>query len=100
MGKIFNMKTHILLIHVELATRTKCYFVSSKEYDIFIKMCHATQMLSIDDMFVSKGSFYIMTLIKRHHHDNRSVYCIPLTPHFYIEKLGFTGVYIFFLFLL
>ena len=24
----------------------------------------------------------------------------PLTPHFYIVKLGFTGVYIFFLFLL
>ena len=24
----------------------------------------------------------------------------PLTPHFYIEKLGFTGVYIIFLFLL
>ena len=24
----------------------------------------------------------------------------PLTPHFYIIKLGFTGVYIFFLFLL
>ena len=24
----------------------------------------------------------------------------PLTPHFYIAKLGFTGVYIFFLFLL
>ena len=24
----------------------------------------------------------------------------PLTPHFYIEKLGFTVVYIFFLFLL
>ena len=24
----------------------------------------------------------------------------PLKPHFYIEKLGFTGVFIFFLFLL
>ena len=24
----------------------------------------------------------------------------PLTPHFYVVKLGFTGVYIFFLFLL
>ena len=24
----------------------------------------------------------------------------PLTPHFYIVKLGFTGVYMFFLFLL
>ena len=24
----------------------------------------------------------------------------PLTPHFYIVKLGFTGVYFFFLFLL
>ena len=24
----------------------------------------------------------------------------PITPHFYIVKLGFTGVYIFFLFLL
>ena len=24
----------------------------------------------------------------------------PLTPHFYIVKMGFTGVYIFFLFLL
>ena len=27
-------------------------------------------------------------------------YVYPLTPHFYIVKLGFTGVYIFFLFLL
>ena len=25
---------------------------------------------------------------------------VPLTPHFYIVKLGFTGVYIIFLFLL
>ena len=27
-------------------------------------------------------------------------YVHPLIPHFYIVKLGFTGVYIFFLFLL
>ena len=31
---------------------------------------------------------------------SNSVYEHPLTPHFYIVKLGFTGVYIFFLFLL
>ena len=34
------------------------------------------------------------------HQDNISVYCISLTPHFYKEKLGFTGVFIIFLFLL
>ena len=34
------------------------------------------------------------------HHENKSVKEHPLTPHFYIVKLGFTGVNIFFLFLL
>ena len=29
-----------------------------------------------------------------------SVKCIPLEPHFYIVKLGYAGVYLFFLFLL
>ena len=29
-----------------------------------------------------------------------SVQCIPLKPHFYIVKLGYAGVYLFFLFLL
>ena len=29
-----------------------------------------------------------------------SVICIPLIPHFYIVKLGYAGVYLFFLFLL
>ena len=29
-----------------------------------------------------------------------SVKCIPLTPHFYIVKRGFTGVYIFLIFAL
>ena len=29
-----------------------------------------------------------------------SVTCIPLKPHFYIAKLGYAGVYLFFLFLL
>ena len=33
-------------------------------------------------------------------HANMSVYCIPLTPNFYIVKLGFTGVYIIFSLLL
>ena len=37
---------------------------------------------------------------KTFHHENMSVYCLPLTPHFNIGKLGFTGVYIIFLFLL
>ena len=34
------------------------------------------------------------------HQDNMSVCFIPLTFHFYIVKLGFTGVYIILLFLL
>ena len=34
------------------------------------------------------------------HHDNMSVKSIPLKPNFYIEKLGYAGVYLFFLFLL
>ena len=29
------------------------------------------------------------------HHNNISVYCRPLTPHFYIVKVGLTGVYFF-----
>ena len=33
-------------------------------------------------------------------HANMSVKCIPLTSHFYIVKVGFTGVFIIFLFLL
>ena len=34
------------------------------------------------------------------HQENMSVQYIPLKPHFYIVKLGFAGVYLFFLFLL
>ena len=33
------------------------------------------------------------------HHDNMSVKCRPLIPHFYIVKLGSIRVYLFFLFL-
>ena len=32
-----------------------------------------------------------------HHHENILYYFDPLKPHFYIVKLGFTGVYIIFL---
>ena len=35
-----------------------------------------------------------------YHQENLSVQCIPLEPHFYIVKLGYAGVYLFFLFLL
>ena len=34
---------------------------------------------------------------KAEHHENMPIYFDPLKPHFYIEKLGFTGVYIIFL---
>ena len=34
------------------------------------------------------------------HQENKSVHKNPLKPHFYIVKLGFAGVYLFFLFLL
>ena len=33
------------------------------------------------------------------HQENMSVQYIPLIPHFYIEKLGYAGVYLVFLFL-
>ena len=36
-------------------------------------------------------------LKKKKHQDNMSVRFFPLTPHFCIVKLGFTGVYIIFL---
>ena len=35
-------------------------------------------------------------LIKSYHHENLSINFDPLKPHFYIVKLGFTGVYIIF----
>ena len=38
--------------------------------------------------------------IKMFHHENTPNNFNPLKPHFYIVKLGFTGVYIIFLFLL
>ena len=34
------------------------------------------------------------------HHENTYIKFHPFKPHFYIVKLGFTGVYIIFLFLL
>ena len=37
-------------------------------------------------------------LFSRDQHANHSVYVDPLTPHFYIVKLEFTGVFIYFLF--
>ena len=39
-------------------------------------------------------------LMSDYHQENMSVKCIPLIPHFFIVKLGFAGVYLFFLFLL
>ena len=41
-----------------------------------------------------------MVCIKILHQEIMSVRCIPLEPHFYIAKLGYRGVYLFFLFLL
>ena len=35
---------------------------------------------------------------RKNHHATMSVDCRPLTPHFYIEKLGLTGVIHYFLF--
>ena len=34
------------------------------------------------------------------HQDNMSVKCIPRIPHLYIVKLGYAGVYLFFVLLL
>ena len=34
------------------------------------------------------------------HQENMSMQYIPLIPHIYIAKLGYAGVYVFFLFLL
>ena len=34
------------------------------------------------------------------HQENKSMKRYPLEPHFYVVKLGFTGVYQFFLFML
>ena len=51
---------------------------------------------------------YILTLLGNRQFDRIAAICIritclfvlyPLSPHFYIVKLGFTGVYIIFLFL-
>ena len=41
-----------------------------------------------------------LCLYKVKHQENMSVTCIPLEPYFYITKLGYAGVYLFFLFFL
>ena len=43
---------------------------------------------------MSKGIFSDAVV---HHHENMPIYFDPLKPHFYIVKLGFTGVFIIFL---
>ena len=48
-------------------------------------------------------SSFFLSIAPSYHHAYMSVSSTvvhPLTPHFYIVKLGFTGVYIIFIFLL
>ena len=53
---------------------------------------HLDEMISDDDM----GPYFLIHYITKTSLCNEH----PLTPHFHIVKVGFTGVYIFFLFLL
>ena len=51
---------------------------------------------------MKKVSDHFTTWFDPQHQENMSVHIYPLIPHFYIEKLGYAGVYmyLFFLFLL
>ena len=50
--------------------------------------------------FIDSYRVEMSNIVRGSHQDNMSVPFIPLTPHIYIVKMGFTGVYIIFLFLL
>ena len=46
------------------------------------------------------GNIFTLTLFDQSasfHHETIPIYVDPLKPHFYIVKLGFTGIYIIFL---
>ena len=57
-------------------------------------------ILCSDTSVVKREQRPVTSVIRNYHQENMSVIVYPLKPHFYIVKLGFTGVYIFFLFLL
>ena len=51
-------------------------------------------------MFFLKATFkiFIITVyLPTYHHENIPIYFDPLKPHFYVVKLGFTGVSIIFI---
>ena len=49
-----------------------------------------------DNQIIS-SAVHIVILLFKCHHENSPIYFYPQKPHFYIIKLGFTGVYIIFL---
>ena len=64
-------------------------------YIPFCRFCHALAHI----LCVTWQSNILMSRnVRKHiHHENMPIYFDPLKPHFYIVKLGFTGVYIIFL---
>ena len=64
------------------AQTISCYSLKSPHRDI---------SLSIHKIYFDSDENYFF------HHENIPIYFDPLKPHFYIVKLGFTGVFIIFL---
>ena len=76
------------------------YFYSSgphhfKSVTMKLVICLASRLL-----FVGDSQHDILCWVESHIRITCPCNVYPLTPHFYIVKLGFTGVYIIFLFLL
>ena len=76
--------------------------VSSYKYRTEKKYCNKTQCHKQDSVEMWSPSIYSVSVCPRYHrsHTITKTYLYnfdPLKPHFYIVKLGFTGVYIIFL---
>ena len=82
-----------------ISKSTKMRFLSQTKHALFLRLCDCIEY----NHELSSASSRIQTrepiiLSHQHHHKKKGLSNVdPLKPHFYMVKLGFTGVYIIFL---
>ena len=117
---VCSAANYIIIRRVTMKSKLRFYFfmcnLCFKDQHGFDKLCCLNPMTSMGSselkfQFCTEPSYTINALSIRSvnvlflgrlspllHHENTPIYNVdPLKPHFYIEKLGFTGVYIIFL---
>ena len=86
---IFSSILQIWYVEVRIS---RSISASPLEFEIRRFDCISENLLTF-----MKWAFSVNQKSQQNHHKNIPIYFDPLKPHFYIVKLGFTGVYIIFL---